>query len=176
VYKHFDGKADVLRAAVRRLGERLLGTVDGLGPVPAEPERAARRVALLVERYAAAVAADRGLVATFQAEAHNLPDRDRAETRRTVGTYTRHWQETVAAALPVRTGPEITIRIHATFAITNDSPPTRSPAEQTDTAAKLQTTALTALDVNHTQPQDKPGHHLTTPRPGTARAATVNDD
>ncbi|WP_435178987.1 TetR/AcrR family transcriptional regulator [Actinacidiphila sp. bgisy145] len=150
VYKHFDGKADVLRAAVRRLSERLLGTVDGLSPVPAEPERAAGRVALLVERYVAAVVADRGLVATFQAEAHNLPDRDRAEARRMVGTYARHWEEAVAAALPDRTGAEIRMRIYATFAVINDSVRTRSLAEQADVAAKLQAAALAALDVNRT--------------------------
>lgn len=148
VYKHFDGKADVLRAAVRRLGERLLATVEGLGPVPDEPDRAAARVELLVSRYVGAVVANRGLVATFQTEAHNLPDRDRAEARRMVSAYARHWEAAVAAALPGRTDAEIRIRIYATFAVINDSIRTRSLAEQADVGAKLQAAALAVLNVN----------------------------
>lgn len=150
VYKHYDGKADVLRAAVRRLGERLLATVEGLGPVPADPALAAERVGLLVGRYVEAVVADRGLVATFQTEVHNLPDRDRAEARRMVSTYAKHWAEAVAAALPGRGEPEIRIRIYAAFAVVNDSVRTRSLAEQADVAGKLVAVALAVLNVKAT--------------------------
>jgi AcrR family transcriptional regulator len=150
VYKHFDGKADVLRAAVRRLGDRLLATVEDLDQATNTDNVPAARVALLVRRYVEAVVADRGLVAAFQVEVHNLPDRDRAEARRMVRTYARHWEQALAAALPGRTEAEIRIRIYAAFAVVNDSVRTRSLAEQSEVVANLQAIALAVLNVNET--------------------------
>lgn len=152
VYKHFAGKADLLRAVVRRLGDRLQATLDGLDPIPGEPDQAAAWVRELVRRYVETVVADRGLVVTFHAEAHNLPDRDRVEVRRMVSSYVQRWAAGLAAALPERTDAEIRIRIYAAFAVVNDSVRTRRLAEQQQVAARLGTLTLAVLDVNGHEP------------------------
>ena len=149
VYKHFAGKADLLRAVVRRLGDRLQATLDGLDPIPEEPDRAAAWVEELVHKYVETAVANRGLVVTFHAEAHNLPDRDRVEVRRMVSSYVQRWAAGLAAALPERTDTEIRIRIYAAFAVVNDSVRTRRLAERPEVAAGLRTLTLAILDVNH---------------------------
>jgi AcrR family transcriptional regulator len=148
VYKHFAGKADLLRAVVRRLGDRLQATLDGLDPSPEEPDRAAAWVEELVHRYVQTVVANRGLLVTFHAEAHNLPDRDRVDVRRMVSSYVQRWAAGLAAALPGRTDAEIRIRIYAAFAVVNDSVRTRRLAEQSDVAERLRALTLAILEVN----------------------------
>ena len=148
VYKHFAGKADLLRAVVRRLGDRMQSTLDGLAPIPADPDQAAVWVEELVRRYVETVVANRGLVVTFHAEAHNLPDRDRVDVRRMVSSYVLRWAAGLATALPGRTDAEIRIRIYAAFAVVNDSVRTRRLAEQPEVADRLRALTLTILDVN----------------------------
>ncbi|MEZ0109362.1 AcrR family transcriptional regulator [Catenulispora sp. EB89] len=176
VYKHFAGKADLLRAVVRRLGDRLEATLDGLAPIPADPELATAWVEELVRRYVETVVANRGLVVTFHAEAHNLPDRDRVEVRRLVSCYVQRWAAGLAAALPDRTDAEIRIRIYAAFAVVNDSVRTRRLAEQPDVAGRLRALTLAILRPERPAPAStavpvpRPGHRAA---PAPAPASTT---
>ncbi|MFD0634216.1 TetR/AcrR family transcriptional regulator [Catenulispora yoronensis] len=82
------------------------GSAGSAGPALADSaalSSAAAQAALttLVTRYIATVLASRDLVAAYFTEGHNLPDRDRAETRRFQRVYTAHWAAFSPLLVPV---------------------------------------------------------------------------
>ncbi|MBW8804700.1 MAG: TetR/AcrR family transcriptional regulator [Catenulisporales bacterium] len=167
IYSHFAGKTDLLRTITERIGERLRLTSDE--PPAAEPEpahspsaatdrlTAESALAALTTRYVTTVLTSRDLVAAYFTEGHNLPDRDRAETRRFQRAYAAHWAALLAAARPEQSPEEVRIRVLAAFAVVNDTARTRRLADRPGLAGRLRALMLAVLltpasgtgDVNH---------------------------
>jgi AcrR family transcriptional regulator len=144
VYSHFAGKAELLRTITERIGERLK---QDLNESAAATASATSEVALadLATRYVTTVLSARDLVAAYFTEGHNLPDRDRAETRRFQRAYTAHWAALLADSAPGMTTEEVRIRVLAAFAVVNDSARTRRLLERPGLAARLRALMLAVL-------------------------------
>lgn len=157
VYSHFAGKTELLRTITERIGERLRqdladGDVDaGEGAdiasalAPTAPAAALATLADLAARYVDTVLSSRDLVAAYFTEGHNLPDRDRAETRRFQRAYTAHWAALMAVANPGASAEEIRIRVLAAFAVVNDTARTRRLLERPGLAGRLRALMLAVL-------------------------------
>jgi AcrR family transcriptional regulator len=111
------------------------------------PRQLAARTTLtdLATRYVTTVLSSRDLVAAYFTEGHNLPDRDRAETRRFQRAYTAHWSALLAAADPGASPEEIRIRVLAAFAVVNDTARTRRLLERPGLAGRLRALMLAVL-------------------------------
>jgi hypothetical protein len=99
----------------------------------------------LATRYVTTVLSSRDLVAAYFTEGHNLPDRDRAETRRFQRAYTAHWAALLAVANPAASPEEIRIRVLAAFAVVNDTARTRRLLERPGLAGRLRALMLAVL-------------------------------
>lgn len=151
VYSHFAGKTELLRTITERIGERLrrdlaesdAAMASATGRSPADFARAA--LADLATRYVATVLSSRDLVAAYFTEGHNLPDRDRAETRRFQRAYTAHWSALLAAASPGASPEEVRIRVLAAFAVVNDTARTRRLLERPGLAGRMRALMLAVL-------------------------------
>ena len=95
-----DAAAKVRADGVRELSASSASVSE---PVPTTPSlttpsltatAAIAALADLATRYVTTVLSSRDLVAAYFTEGHNLPDRDRAETRRFQRAYTAHWSGT----------------------------------------------------------------------------------
>ena len=108
---------------------------------------AAARAALsdLAARYVTTVLSSRDLVAAYFTEGHNLPDRDRAETRRFQRAYTAHWAALLSAACPGASSEEVRIRVLAAFAVVNDTARTRRLMDRPGLAGQLRQLVLAVL-------------------------------
>ncbi|MEZ0109402.1 AcrR family transcriptional regulator [Catenulispora sp. EB89] len=175
VYSHFAGKAELLRTITERIGERLRRDLaDSAAAMAAgaaresvvasaaephqsaaaaEPAAAHDTAALaaltaltdLATRYVTTVLTSRDLVAAYFTEGHNLPDRDRAETRRFQRAYAAHWAALLASTDPAASAEEIRIRVLAAFAVVNDTARTRRLLERPGLAARLRGLMLAVL-------------------------------
>ena len=123
-------------------------------PVPTTPSlttpsltatAAIAALADLATRYVTTVLSSRDLVAAYFTEGHNLPDRDRAETRRFQRAYTAHWAALLAVANPAASPEEIRIRVLAAFAVVNDTARTRRLLERPGLAGRLRALMLAVL-------------------------------
>jgi AcrR family transcriptional regulator len=112
---------------------------------PTAPAAALAALADLATRYVATVLSSRDLVAAYFTEGHNLPDRDRAETRRFQRAYTAHWAALMAVANPGASAEEIRIRVLAAFAVVNDTSRTRRLLERPGLAGRLRALMLAVL-------------------------------
>ncbi|MEY9933028.1 AcrR family transcriptional regulator [Catenulispora sp. GP43] len=150
VYSHFAGKTELLRTITERIGELLrqdLADSDAAAD-PATSSAALTPLTTLTDlstRYVATVLSSRDLVAAYFTEGHNLPDRDRAETRRFQRAYTAHWSALLAAANPSASPAEIRIRVLAAFAVVNDTARTRRLLERPGLAGRLRALMLAVL-------------------------------
>ncbi|WP_329956342.1 TetR/AcrR family transcriptional regulator [Catenulispora pinistramenti] len=99
----------------------------------------------LATRYVTTVLTSRDLVAAYFTEGHNLPDRDRAETRRFQRAYTEHWAALLDLARPGASAEEVRIRVLAAFAVVNDAVRTRRLLERPGVAGRLRALMLAVL-------------------------------
>lgn len=129
VYTHFAGKTDLLKTAADRIGERLRVETAEIQAAGLPPEETLAR---LETRFAALVIDYRDLFGAYFTEGHNLPDRDRAESRRNQRALVDYWSEVVEAARPGMPAREARIRVHAAFAVANDLARTRKVAGRAD--------------------------------------------
>ncbi|GAA1976478.1 TetR family transcriptional regulator [Catenulispora subtropica] len=116
-------------------------------PTTPTPTPSAARAALcaLAARYVATVLTSRDLVAAYFTEGHNLPDRDRADTRRFQRAYAAHWAALLSAACPERSPEEVRIRVLAAFAVVNDTARTRRLMDRPGLAGRLRAVMLAVL-------------------------------
>jgi len=127
------------------------GTGTGSAPTfasalaPSAPAAALATLADLASRYVATVLSSRDLVAAYFTEGHNLPDRDRAETRRFQRAYTAQWAALMAVANPGASAEEIRIRVLAAFAVVNDTARTRRLLDRPGLAGRLRALMLAVL-------------------------------
>jgi AcrR family transcriptional regulator len=160
IYSHFAGKTDLLRTITERIGERLRATLDegeaaglfteaeGSAPESAEalnPAAARTALSALATRYVATVLTSRDLVAAYFTEGHNLPERDRADTRRFQRAYTAHWAALLSAACPDQSPEEVRIRVLAAFAVVNDTARTRRLPDRPGLEGRLRAVLLAVL-------------------------------
>ena len=145
VYSHFAGKAELLRTITERIGERLRQDLADSEAAAGTRSPVPDRLADLATRYVTTVLSSRDLVAAYFTEGHNLPDRDRAETRRFQRAYTAHWSALLASADPAASPEEIRIRVLAAFAVVNDTARTRRLLERPDLAGRLRALMLAVL-------------------------------
>ncbi|WP_230419074.1 TetR family transcriptional regulator [Catenulispora pinistramenti] len=99
----------------------------------------------LATRYVTTVLTSRDLVAAYFTEGHNLPDRDRAETRRFQRAYTEHWAALLTLVRPGASAEEVRIRVLAAFAVVNDAVRTRRLLERPGVAGRLRALMLAVL-------------------------------
>jgi AcrR family transcriptional regulator len=99
----------------------------------------------LATRYVTTVLTSRDLVAAYFTEGHNLPDRDRAETRRFQRAYAAHWAALLASSDPAASPEEIRIRVLAAFAVVNDTVRTRRLLERPGLAGRLRALMVAVL-------------------------------
>ena len=147
VYSHFAGKTELLRTITERIGERLRQDIADSEAAAADRCAGDMDAALtdLATRYVTTVLSSRDLVAAYFTEGHNLPDRDRAETRRFQRAYTAHWSALLAAVSPGASAEEIRIRVLAAFAVVNDTARTRRLLERPGLAGRLRALMLAVL-------------------------------
>jgi AcrR family transcriptional regulator len=144
IYNHFSGKSDLLQAICSRIGDRLrLGVGQAFGTA-ASP---GQTLTSLATSYVDTVLEFRELVAAYFSEGHNLPDRDRAESRRFQAAYTMQWADLLRAISPGLAEKEARIRVHAAFAVVNDLAQTKRFAERPRLDAELRELMLTVLGV-----------------------------
>lgn len=129
IYTHFAGKTDLLKTAADRIGERLRVETAEIQAAALPPEETLLR---LETRFAALVIDYRDLFGAFFTEGHNLPDRDRAESRRNQRGLVDYWSQVLEAAVPGMPAKEARIRVHAAFAVANDLARTRKVARRAD--------------------------------------------
>ncbi|WP_194896738.1 TetR family transcriptional regulator [Catenulispora pinisilvae] len=108
----------------------------------------------LATRYVTTVLTSRDLVAAYFTEGHNLPDRDRAETRRFQRAYTEHWAGLLASVRPGASPEEVRIRVLAAFAVVNDAVRTRRLLERPGVAGRLRALMLAVLLTPGSLPRD----------------------
>ncbi|MEY9893483.1 AcrR family transcriptional regulator [Catenulispora sp. MAP5-51] len=148
VYSHFAGKTELLRTITERIGERLrqdLAESYAAAPDLRAPSAALTVLGDLTTRYVSTVLSSRDLVAAYFTEGHNLPDRDRAETRRFQRAYTARWCGLLGAANPSASPEEVRIRVLAAFAVVNDTARTRRLLERPGLAGRLRALMLAVL-------------------------------
>ncbi|MEY9860508.1 AcrR family transcriptional regulator [Catenulispora sp. GAS73] len=143
--------ADTSRASAAATGEPSSGAeqpaADAARESVAETDPTAALAALtdLATRYVTTVLTSRDLVAAYFTEGHNLPDRDRAETRRFQRAYAAHWAGLLASIDPGASPEEVRIRVLAAFAVVNDTARTRRLLERSGLAGRLRALMLAVL-------------------------------
>jgi AcrR family transcriptional regulator len=142
IYRHYTGKADLLRAMCDRVGGRLRAGVESALQAGHEPRPALRQ---LTTSFVHTVLQHRDLVAAYLMEGRNLPERDRTELRRLQRDYLTHWVALLAALDPTLDDKQARIRVHAAFAVVNDLARTGRFAPRPHLADELVTLALAVL-------------------------------
>jgi AcrR family transcriptional regulator len=142
IYSHVGGKMELLQAAANRIGERLGDAVAQVRAADLPPRGA---LDLSAGYYVDIVIGHRDLVAAYFREGHNLPDLDRAEVRRWQRAYTEFWADLVGTAAPGQSPKETRIRVHAAFAVVNDTAQTGRFMARPHLADELRALMLSVL-------------------------------
>jgi AcrR family transcriptional regulator len=117
VYRHFAGKADLLAAIYYRAAERVAATNAAALAVASDAQDALRR---LVDSYVDLVFGQSDLVAVYQAENNNLPDRDRHELRKVQRLQVEQWVLLLVAHRPELPAAEARVLVHAALNLVTD--------------------------------------------------------
>lgn len=142
IYSHFGGKMELLQTVTNRIGEHLRQAVF---QAQRDDRDAGTTLGMLARSYVDTVTEHRDLVAAYFREGHNLPGRERAEVRRFQQAYTQHWVDLVGAVAPERPAKETRIRVHAAFALVNDTAQTKRFMSRPYLADDLHPLMLTVL-------------------------------
>ncbi|SMD23837.1 TetR/AcrR family transcriptional regulator [Kibdelosporangium aridum] len=137
VYRHFDGKAELLMAAGYRMADRL--QMDARRVIENAPSP---REALtgLVASYVDIVWRSDDLLSVFASELGNVPDRDRKELVKVQRAYVAEWVTLLRTVAPDLPEPEARIAVHAALTIVNDL--TRTPRVTTRPGLVVELTGL----------------------------------
>ncbi|CAM3863370.1 TetR/AcrR family transcriptional regulator [Kibdelosporangium persicum] len=143
VYRHFDGKAELLMAAGYRMADRL--TMDARRVIE---NASSPREALtgLVGSYVDIVWRSDDLLSVFASELGNVPDRDRKELVRVQRAYVAEWVTLLRTVAPRLPEPEARIAVHAALTIVNDLTRTPRITGRPGLVAELTGLAVAVLD------------------------------
>jgi AcrR family transcriptional regulator len=110
IYRHFDGKSDVLVTMFDAVIDELLAGAAAIAASDCAPLDALRA---LISGQLSFVVRDRTLAQVYYYEIANLPDEDRRRLRRKQRLYLDHWVGKLALLRPEGSEPELRARVHA---------------------------------------------------------------
>jgi len=110
VYRHFDGKSDVLATMFDRVIDDLTAGAAKTAESDAQPLEALRA---LIRDQIRFVVEDRTLAQVYYNEIANLPAEDRRRLRRKQRLYLEEWVHQLAALRPGASDAELRARVHA---------------------------------------------------------------
>lgn len=143
VYRHFDGKADLLMAAGYRMADRLHVAARRVIENAATPHEA---LTGLAGSYVDVVWRSDDLLAVFAGELGTVPDRDRKELVRVQRSYVAEWVTLLRTVAPGLSEPEARITVHAALTIVNDLTRTPRIAARPGLVTELTGLAVAVLD------------------------------
>ncbi len=110
IYRHFDGKSDVLVTMFERVIDDLAAGAAAIAENEPDPLTALRRLIAGQLRF---VIDDRNVAQVYYHEIANLPDEDRRRLRRKQRLYLEEWVHQLTALHPGATDAELRARVHA---------------------------------------------------------------
>jgi AcrR family transcriptional regulator len=110
IYRHFDGKSDVLVTMFERVIDDLSAGAGEVAEGQVEPLAALRA---LIEGQIRFVVDDRAVAQVYYNEIANLPAEDRRRLRRKQRLYLEEWVHQLAALWPGASDAELRARVHA---------------------------------------------------------------
>jgi AcrR family transcriptional regulator len=110
IYRHFDGKSDVLVTMFDRVIDDLTAGAAETAESDAQPLEALRA---LIHGQIRFVIQDRTLAQVYYNEIANLPAEDRRRLRRKQRLYLEEWVHQLAALRPEASDAELRARVHA---------------------------------------------------------------
>jgi AcrR family transcriptional regulator len=110
IYRHFDGKSDVLVTMFERVIDDLSADAANVAEGHIEPLPALRA---LIEGQIRFVVDDRAVAQVYYHEIANLPEDDRRRLRRKQRLYLEEWVHQLAALRPGASDAELRARVHA---------------------------------------------------------------
>jgi AcrR family transcriptional regulator len=110
IYRHFDGKSDVLATMFDRVIDDLSAGAAEIAESDAEPLAALRA---LIGGQIRFVIDDRTLAQVYYHEVANLPAEDRRRLRRKQRLYLEEWVHQLASLRPGASDAELRARVHA---------------------------------------------------------------
>jgi AcrR family transcriptional regulator len=114
IYRHFDGKSDVLVTMFDAVIDELLAGATALAASQQAPVAALEALVAGQLRF---VLRDRTLAQVYYYEIANLPEEDRRRLRRKQRLYLDVWVRKLALVLPGAGEPELRARVHAAIGI-----------------------------------------------------------
>jgi AcrR family transcriptional regulator len=114
IYRHFDGKSDVLVTMFDAVIDELLAGAAAIAASDCAPLDALRA---LIGGQLSFVVRDRTLAQVYYYEIANLPSGDRNRLRRKQRRYLEVWVGKLALVLPQASEPELRARVHAAIGI-----------------------------------------------------------
>ncbi len=143
LYKHFDGKQDLLAQMLVSISDELLS--EGQARVAAA-DSSEQSLAALIAWHVDFALKHRALIVVQDRDWAALPDDSREQVRKTQRAYVDLWVDVVRKLVPGLSAPEAKARVHAVFGLINSTPHSAvlpEPAMRT-TLATMARAALTA--------------------------------
>jgi AcrR family transcriptional regulator len=116
IYRHFDSKQEILVALFDSVVDELL---DGARAAVRDADHPRARLRALVERHVDFALRDRSIIAVYDQESHNLPERDRHRLRRKQRVYADVWVDVAEPLRPDLGRPALTAAVHGVFGLLN---------------------------------------------------------
>ncbi len=110
IYRHFDGKSDVLVTMFERVIDELAASAAAIAEMQTDPLTALRTLIAGQLRF---VIDDRDVAQVYYHEIANLPAEDRRRLRRKQRLYLEEWVHQLSALHPGATDAELRARVHA---------------------------------------------------------------
>jgi len=137
LYRYFDGKGDILVAALTRFSEwRALEVLRALEEEP----RASQVIVRLIDRYVRLAIEGTDLLAVSLTERLFLPDEVRERLDRIEAENLAEWQRWLVEARPDLDSQRATVLVHVTRAVIDDS--VRTPRVRADASFELELRAI----------------------------------
>lgn len=119
IYRHFESKAAILVDLFERAIDRVQREADNARPRGADP---AEVLAALVRAHALFAVEERGLVAIYAGEVHNLPEQDARRLRHKQRGFVERWIGALSALRPEWDEAEVRVRVQAAFGVLHALP------------------------------------------------------
>jgi AcrR family transcriptional regulator len=113
VYRHFDGKDDLLVAALNDAADQLWRSLDAQQSTSSPAET----LELYVRNHIEFAVRNADLVALWYQERRNLPDDAQIEQRRKQRRYVERWVDVLLHARPELTDDEARVMVHASIGL-----------------------------------------------------------
>jgi AcrR family transcriptional regulator len=140
VYRHFDGKQDLLVAALRGTVNEIWQDIEGHEDDP--PDEVLRRYVMGHIDFAIRNA---DMVVLWYQESRNLPEDAWLEQRRLQRRYVEAWAGTLRAVRPELTAPQARLMVHATIGLIHSIANYQSTLRREQIVEILATMGLAAL-------------------------------